>query len=218
RWPSFPGTQGPSRFLPGELPNDHASDSSDNTPVCERNSHTISSSPHSDRKSLLAQPVTALRSAAICLRDTDTDPARHHTKTHWAAVDAELLSRWAFPHAPCFPENRSLARPSSRCCLAWYSRHRPPSVAAFSPAALRCDPLPATTARCRSLPASPRLPQSAPVPHRQKSARCSSAIIPHPSGASLLLADRCCSPAPRSWPFLRSCAPATFAVLAVRSP
>src|SRR6266852_6802085 len=170
RWPSFPGTQRPSQFLPGELPNGRAFDSPDNTLACEHNSDSLSSSLRNDRKSDLAQPVTVLHSAAICLPGTDTDPARRHNETHWAAVDAEPSPRWVSLPVPCSPENRSPTRPSSRCCLVWCSRHRPPSVAVFSSAAVPRVPPLAITVRCRSPPASPTPPQSTPAPHPGKAA------------------------------------------------
>src|ERR1019366_7238222 len=168
-WPSFPGTQRPPLFLPGELPNGHASDSPDNTLACQPNSRSLSCSLDSDGKSHLAQPAAALHSAETCLPGTDIDPARRHRETHWVAIDAEPSLRWASAPAPCSPENRSPAQPSSRYCLAWCSCHRPPSVAAFSSIAVPRVLPPAITGRCRWLPESPRLPRSTRAPHRWKS-------------------------------------------------
>src|SRR5713101_6948087 len=73
----------------------------------------------------------------------------------------------------CSPENRPLAWPSSRYSLAWCSRYRPPSVAAFSPVAAPRDPPLAVTVPCRWPPVSPPLPQSVHALHPWKSARCS---------------------------------------------
>src|SRR5260370_21315728 len=66
--------------------------------------------------------------------------------------------RAAHFHTAWSPENRSLARPSSRYSLAWYSHYRPPAVAAFSPTAVLGDPLLAITPLCPSAPAPLLLP------------------------------------------------------------
>src|ERR1700719_52981 len=110
----------------------------------------------------------------------------------WAEVGSEPSPRWASLSVPGSPENRFPVWPSSRCCLAWCSRHRPPSVAAFSSAALRYG----------RPPASRPTPRLILAPHRSKSARCSSALVLYPVGASPALADRRCSLAPCSWPLL----------------
>src|SRR5437899_8749965 len=173
RWPSSAGTRPPSHSLPDASPNGRASHSLDNIAACAHSFGNLASPLGSGTEPNLALSCADPRNATGCLPDKQNNLVHGRRQTRSAEGGSVYSFRWAHFPTSCFPENRSLARPSSRYCPVWYSRHRPPSVAAFSSDELAHVPPLAITARCRWLPASPTLPQSVPAPHRWKSARCS---------------------------------------------
>src|SRR6266404_637561 len=217
-WPSSAETPAPSHSLRRGPPNALVSYSPDNTAACVRNFGNPATPPRSGSTRSLSISCVGSRRPTPCLPDKRKRRVRRRRRRRWAEVGSGYSFCWAHFPTPCCPENQSRVPPSVRCCLGSCSRHRPPSVAALSPTVPRCAPPLAATVRSRWRPALPPHPRSVHAPRRWKSARCSSAIIPHRSGASLALADLSCSHARRSWPSPRPCVPATSATLPARSP
>src|SRR5260370_485647 len=173
RWPFSCETRSPPGFLRGALPNGRVSYCLDNTPACECSFGNPPPWLRSGSKPTLALACSAPVDAELCPpgKYSNSLPADRGRRSV-AAGPAGWFHSAHFPIS-CFPENRSLARPTSRCCPVWCIRHRPPSVAVFSSAAVPRDPPPAVTPRCRLPPAPPPPPPSVHAPHRWKSVRCS---------------------------------------------
>src|SRR6267378_3331327 len=171
---SSPATVSLLSFFAGLLlaapPNGRAFCCLDNTPVCERRFGNPQAGLRRRGKSSRPPPCVVSVYAGLCPRGkhSDSSPADRGMRS----VKAGSVGWLRMAHTAWSPENRSLARPSSRYSLAWCSRDRPPSVAVFYSAAVPGDPLLAITVRCRWPRLSPPLPQSVHARHPRKSARC----------------------------------------------
>src|SRR5713226_345423 len=143
RWPSSCETRSPPGFLRDAPPSGRASHCLDNTPACEGSLGNLLLWLRSGSKPTLAAACIAPAGAGLC------PPGKHSNSlpadTGMRSVAAGPAGWFHSAHFPisCSPENRSPSRPTSRYCLAWCSRHRPPVVAVFSSAALPRDPPPA---------------------------------------------------------------------------
>jgi hypothetical protein len=173
RWPFFGETPSPPGFLRVVLRNGRFSCCPDNIPVCEGRFGNPQTGLHRGDKSSLPLPGVVPAGVRFFLPGKHSGSYPGGREMHSAETGFSGWRRVAHLPAASFPENRSLAQPSSRCSLAWCNRYRLPSVAAFSPVAVPCGPRQAITVRCRWLPVSPPLPQLVPTLHPWKSARCS---------------------------------------------
>src|SRR5580704_13256195 len=173
RWPSSCETPSPRGFLRVALRNGRSSCCPDNTQVCEGSFGNPQTGLRRGGKSSLLPPCVVPAEAELCPpgKHSGSSPADREMRS--AETGSSGWRRAAHLPAAWSPENRPLARPSSRYSLAWCNRYRPPSVAAFSRVAVPRDPPPVVAARCRWPPESPPVPQLVHTLHPWKSARCS---------------------------------------------
>src|SRR5437879_2137998 len=146
RWPSFCETRSPPGFLRDAPPNGRASHCPDNTPVCASRFGSLLLWLRSGSKATLAALCIVPADAGLCPPDKRSDFLPADRGTHLVATGPAGWFRSVHFPTPRSPKNPSPSRPTSRYCLAWCSRRRPPSVAVFSSAALPHDPPPAVAA------------------------------------------------------------------------
>src|SRR5229473_538159 len=173
RGPSSCETPSPPGFLPVAPPNGRSSCCPGNTLVCEGSFGNPQTGLRRGGKSSLLPPCVVPAEAGLCPPGKHSGSSPADTGMRSVETGSADWRHAAHLRVACSPENRSLAWPSSRYSLAWCSRYRPPSVAAFSPVAILPDPPLAVTVPCRWPPVSPPLPQSVHALHPWKSARCS---------------------------------------------